>query len=269
MASYVIAGASRGLGYEFLRQLSSDPSNKVVGLVRNKEAVQAQLSADNITNVHLAVADLTDPEALVAAAKATAELTDGVVDYLIVNGAYISADTRPLSPTNFIGKEALFKDDLTKAFMTNVAGPLYAINAFLPLIRAGSTKKVTIISSGMADTEIMDVAGVSQAVVYSASKSAANVLAKKYAIELKSEGIIFLALSPGLVNTSGNSAENMTPEMLADFQAMLQRFREYEPGFKGPITPEESVKMQLKVIRGLTLAGSGEFLSHHGNKRWL
>lgn len=50
---------------------------------------------------------------------------------------------------------------------------------------------------------------------------------------------------------------------------MSQQFRAYEPNFKGPISPEESVKMQLKVIYGLTLADSGKFLSHHGNKRWL
>ena len=170
--------------------------------------MQSQLSADTITGVRLVTADLTDPEALVAAAKATAELTGGAVDYLIVNGAFVSEDTRALSPTDFIGKEKLFKDDLTRSFMTNVAGPLYAINAFLPLIRAGAAKKVVIISSGMADTELMEIAGVSQAVTYSASKSAANVLATKYAIELKSESIAFLALSPGLVNTRANSLED-------------------------------------------------------------
>lgn len=220
MASYVIAGASRGLGYEFLRQLSSDTSNKVIGIVRNKEAVQSQLSADTITGVRLVTADLTDPEALATAAKATAEFTGGAVDYLIVNGAFVSEDTQALSPTDFIGKENLFKDDLTKSFMTNVAGPLYAINAFLPLVRAGAAKKVVIISSGMADTELMEIAGVSQAVTYSASKSAANVLATKYAIELKSEGIAFLALSPGLVNTRANSFEDSNPEKLAEFQIM-------------------------------------------------
>ena len=33
------------------------------------------------------------------------------------------------------------------------------------------------------------------------SKAGTNMLVTKYAIELKSEGIIVLALSPGLVNT--------------------------------------------------------------------
>ena len=54
-------------------------------------------SADTIIGVHLVTADLTDPEALTTAAKATAELTGGVVDYLIVNGAFLSEDTRALS----------------------------------------------------------------------------------------------------------------------------------------------------------------------------
>lgn len=39
--------------------------------------------------------------------------------------------------------------------------------------------------------------------------------------------------------------------------------------FKGPITPEESVKAVLHVVYGATLKDTGKFISHHGNKEWV
>jgi hypothetical protein len=42
------------------------------------------------------------------------------------------------------------------------------------------------------------------------------------------------------------------------------------PGFKGPISPEESVRMQLEVVNMWTVDRSGEFVSHFGNReRWM
>lgn len=87
---------------------------------------------------------------------------------------------------------------------TNVAGVLYSINAFLPLIKNSKIKKVVVISSGLADTELFESTGLTGAVSYTISKSAANLLIVKYAIEFKDDGIKFLALSPGLVMTEGN-----------------------------------------------------------------
>ncbi len=41
------------------------------------------------------------------------------------------------------------------------------------------------------------------------------------------------------------------------------------PDFKGPLTPEVSVKMVLEVINRWTVADTGAFVSQHGNKQWL
>lgn len=50
---------------------------------------------------------------------------------------------------------------------------------------------------------------------------------------------------------------------------MMADFKKSKPDFSGPISPEESVQAQKKVIEGLTLEQSGSFLSHHGDKNWL
>ncbi|KAF2185250.1 NAD(P)-binding protein [Zopfia rhizophila CBS 207.26] len=269
MPSYLIIGASRGIGYQYLKHLSSEPSNKVVGIARNRAAVQSRVDTDKLPNVRTIQGDLTDAASLNAAAQEAAEYTGGAIDYLIINGAYLSEQTLFLKPTDYIGQEEFFLDELTSSMNTNAAGVLYAINAFLPYVRKSSIKKVVVISSGHADTELVGIADVTEAVPYAISKAAANILVAKYAAQFKDEGLIFLALSPGVVLTMAPSLDNLPPEVSAAYERMTKQFQKYEPSFKGPMTPEQSVAMQLKVIEGVTINDSGAFLSHLGTKRWL
>jgi hypothetical protein len=60
-----------------------------------------------------------------------------------------------------------------------------------------------------------------------------------------------------------------TEKELEHFMAMIEKFRKLYPDFTGPITPEESVRMQLKVINQTTVNDNGAFISHKGNKEWL
>ena len=46
---------------------------------------------------------------------------------------------------------------------------------------------------------------------------------------------------------------------------MIGRFMAYAPEFKGPMTPEEAVKIQLSIYDNLTKADSGRFISHKGS----
>jgi hypothetical protein len=50
---------------------------------------------------------------------------------------------------------------------------------------------------------------------------------------------------------------------------LIKKFQGSFPEFKGPITPTESVIAQKKVIEDITLAQTGFFISHKGNKEWL
>jgi hypothetical protein len=53
------------LQYEFVRQISADPSNVVVGLVRDKAATEKKVAEDiNRSNVHIVQADLADFDSL-------------------------------------------------------------------------------------------------------------------------------------------------------------------------------------------------------------
>jgi NAD(P)-dependent dehydrogenase (short-subunit alcohol dehydrogenase family) len=93
------------------------------------------------------------------------------------------------------------EDDLNEMFQVNVVGNIHLFNIFLPLIRNGRTKKVVTISSGMTDEELAVEFGVFEAPSYSISKSAMNMVTAKFQAEFKEEGIIFMGVCPGIVNT--------------------------------------------------------------------
>lgn len=58
---------------------------------------------------------------------------------------------------------------------------------------------------------------------------------------------------------------------LENSQRMFGKFAKYAPHFKGPITPEESVKLVMKVIYNASLerGDGGSFVSHLGTRQWL
>ena len=70
-------------------------------------------------------------------------------------------------------------------------------------------------------------------------------------------------------HTDMSSLGPKPPLVVAANEDIKQRFRKLDPPINDQILPEESVRMQLKVIDDLDLAKSGSFLSHHGVKnRW-
>ena len=155
-------------------------------------------------NVHLLEGDMADNNSLIAAAAETEKLTGGTVDYLIINGAYINPAESFLSPSEFSGKEELLTNSMIQSLKVNVLGAIFSINAFLPLVRKSNIKKIIVITTGLADRDMTEKSTISFSLIYSSMKAALNMVVAKYAVELKSEGIKLLALSPGLVDTTAD-----------------------------------------------------------------
>jgi hypothetical protein len=77
--------------YAMLKVLAAEPSNTVIGLVRNKKATQDRLAADGVTSAHILASDITDEQGLKLAAEAAGKiLGDSGLDVLINNAAYVS-----------------------------------------------------------------------------------------------------------------------------------------------------------------------------------
>ncbi|KAJ7082538.1 hypothetical protein C8R43DRAFT_909667 [Mycena crocata] len=261
MPSYVITGAARGIGFEFVAQLSADSQNTIFAIVRNKTTA-TKLNLLPQKNITVLEADITDVKALNATGE-VAEATDGKLDILINNAALTGPPGKTLD--SFPSPETLEKD-LLDHFKVNTVGVVHTINAFLPLLRKGAMKKVISLSTGLADAEYAVRTGADTFAPYSISKAALNMVVAKYAVHLKAEGFTFLALRPGLVNTS---TAPPTPEQIGGFMQMLAKIQMFAPNFEGPISPKTSVKMQLDVINKWTVEDTGTFVSHYGNKEWI
>jgi len=272
MPSYVVTGANRGIGFEFIRQLSQDSSNIVIGLVRNKANSKDLLDLQSKSeNIHVFQADIVDVPSLKDAVREVSKVNGGTLDYLINNAALISEDNMIQTPFGYYeGKEDLLEQDFLENYKVNVIGTMHVTNAFLPLIRAAATKstaKVINLSSGIADLDLTLAAHIDSTAPYSASKAAQNIITAKYANEFSKENIIFLGISPGLVNTA---TKPPTPEQLEVFASTVGSLKKYAPEWDGnPITPETSVKMMFDVFASLKKEDSGTFVSHFGTKQWL
>ncbi|KAK0609188.1 Short chain dehydrogenase gsfK [Lasiodiplodia hormozganensis] len=198
MPSYLVTGAGRGLGYGFITSLASSPNNTVLGLVRNKKATQDRLAADGITNVHLIEADITDEPALKRAAEEVkAILGHHGLDILINNAAYVSETTA----LNEHDLDSVIRDT-QKSFDINVFGVLKTVFAFLPLVQQSTLKKIVVISSGMSDVDFVNTTKIDNAAPYAASKAATNIMFAKLAAAYEEQGILFMSLCPGLVDTT-------------------------------------------------------------------
>lgn len=98
----------------------------------------------------------------------------------------------------------------SQLWQTNVVGNIHLFHLFLPLVLKGQVKKVITISTGMADLDLINDCDVDIAGLYAASKAAMNVIVAKFNAQYKKDGVLFLSISPGLVEV-GRYADGTYP----------------------------------------------------------
>ncbi|KAJ5200192.1 hypothetical protein N7491_009008 [Penicillium cf. griseofulvum] len=271
MPSYVITGASRGIGWELLRQLSGHSNNTVVGIVRNKSATQEKVKEKlpERTNIHIVQADITDYAALKAAAAETATITGGGLDYLIANAGLVSKFDA-YDPIGVLGQHPdELEENLNTCIKINVTSNIHLFNLFMPLILKGEVKKVIAISSGHASLDAISILGIDVASLYTISKAGLNAAVAKFSAQYAKDGVLCMSICPGMVDT-GHFAD-ATEEQQKGLAGMLGAFARYAPDFKGPSPPEAAVKDVISVMEKASVEGGdgGSFVSHFGNQQWL
>lgn len=177
MATYLVTGANRGIGYEYCRQLRAR-GDKVIAVCRTPspelQALDVRLEPDT---------DLGDDGASAALA---ARLQGTAIDVLVNNAGILARVTL----------ETLDCDSIRQQFEINALGPLRLTRALLPCL--GSGAKVVLMTSRMGS--IADnTSGSSYG--YRMSKAALCMAGKSLAIDLKAREIAVAILHPGLVRT--------------------------------------------------------------------
>lgn len=83
----------------------------------------------------------------------------------------------------------------------NVIGQVHLFSVFMPLILKGKAKKVVSVTSGLADLDFTNEFEVFTGALYSISKAAANMAVAKFSAQYKDDGVLFISVAPGLVDT--------------------------------------------------------------------
>ena len=88
--------------------------------------------------------------------------------------------------------------ELDKGWKTNVVGVIYSINAFLPLVKKGTVKKVIgVVDRAGRRCRSRDSMECGSRQRTAINKAALNTAIAKYAARYATEGIFFLSISPG------------------------------------------------------------------------
>jgi NAD(P)-dependent dehydrogenase (short-subunit alcohol dehydrogenase family) len=100
------------------------------------------------------------------------------------------------------------------------------------------------------------------------SKAATNTAVAMYSAIYKQEGILFMSIHPGVVDTGHVLALNDEQRKMST--RMYAKFAEMKPGFR-VLSPEELARMCLDVAdtSSIERGDGGTFVSQYCNRDWL
>jgi len=81
----------------------------------------------------------------------------------------------------------------------------------MPLILKGQQKKVIAITSGMADLELVRNFDIEVSGPYAVGKAANNMVVAKFGAEYAKDGVLFMSICPGVVDTGHFDPANCKP----------------------------------------------------------
>jgi NAD(P)-dependent dehydrogenase (short-subunit alcohol dehydrogenase family) len=181
----LVTGGSRGLGLALARRLVGEGA-RVAICARDRDTLErahAHLEQRGAQVLAL-TCDVTDREAVV---RTVGEVTErlGPIDVLINN-----AGTIVVGPVDTMDVE-----DFRHAMEVNFWGPLHAILAVLPSMRARRAGRIVNITS------IGGKISVPHLLPYNASKFALVGLSEGLRAELRQDGVLVTTICPGLMRT--------------------------------------------------------------------
>ena len=189
----LVTGANKGIGLETVRRLI-DAGHTVYLAARDAERGRAAAETVGARFVQL---DVTSADSVRRAAE-TVEQQEGHLDVL-VNNAGISGPVRDVH--DYDGDEA------ANVLLTDLAGYVRVIHAFLPLLEKASDPRIVNVSSGLGSfglfhdpSRIESTAGTP---LYGSAKAGINMLTARYAKLLPD--IRINAADPGMTDTDLSS----------------------------------------------------------------
>ncbi len=186
----LVTGASKGIGFEIVKQFARDSSNNIIALSRDIELLQnLQLTCkeecDN--NIHIYSVDFL-ASSLNDDLKKILRNHNTHIDIIINNAGYLI--NKP-----FI---EILPEDIKSVFQVNVTAPIYILQNIIPLLNNDQVCHVVNIGSMGGVQGSVKFPGLS---IYSSSKAALANLTECLAEEYKEKNIKINCLALGSVQT--------------------------------------------------------------------
>ncbi|EGV62992.1 NAD(P)-binding protein [Yamadazyma tenuis ATCC 10573] len=238
--TYLIVGATRGIGFAFAKSLSANKANLVIGTARSEESAKKLQALGS--NVKTFLIDMQDTWAKFEDSfKALESLAPNGIDVFIHNAGIAG-------PPSLAPSYAYDVDTYKEILEINVGGPAKSYKAAYQYIFKGEgIKKIVLVSSSVGQMG-HHIGGNA----YSASKAALNHFGIQVSqenagseVELIKDSVTIL-LCPGLVDT--------------DFTAPIKHLLPPE-AFS---SPEKAVSRCLSVIEKITPTDTGKFFTGEG-----
>ncbi len=226
MASVLITGANRGIGYEFARSFADDGWH-VHACCRNPDRAEGlkELIEGTVGAVTLHKLDVTDGLKVASLAR---ELADEPIDVLL-NNAGVYGPRTGFGETDY--------NEWLPVIAANVLAPMRMAERFVEHVAHSERKLIVNISSRMGSMGDNSGGG---AYIYRSSKAALNAVVKSLSVDLAPRGITAVAFHPGWVKTDMG-------------------------GENAAVTAAESVKGMRAVIDRLNTGDSGKFFNYDGS----
>lgn len=197
----LVTGANRGIGAEWVRQLSERGAAKIYAAARNPETVTP---AEGVVPIAL---DVNEPAQVAAAAEQA-----GDVQIVINNAAVVHG--QPIVTADLA--------QVRNEFDTNVFGLLSVAQAFAPVLKANGGGALVNALSAVSWFSFPGMAG------YSATKAAAWNLTDALRLELADQGTQVVGLHSGAVETS--MGDNFPIDKVAPTQVVTSALDGLEAG---------------------------------------
>lgn len=184
--TWLITGATRGIGLEMTRQLLARGNTVIATSRTNTPSALTELAIGAPGRLTIKTLDLRDGPAIDRLGHELAEIPVGV---LVNNAGIFGPERQSALDTDF--------DGFAETFAVNTLAPLHVAQALLPSLRQSRRPRIVTISSQMGQMS----SPTTGYVAYRASKAAANKAMQLLAADVAPMGICVTCLHPGWVRT--------------------------------------------------------------------
>ncbi|XP_055952669.1 C-factor-like [Argiope bruennichi] len=248
--SIMVTGANRGIGLEFVRQLSqlNEPPRFIFATYRNDDTLKDLREIEESstkTKIILIKMDVTNPEEREEARNVVEKTVEERGLNLLINNAGVSESQ--VFPH-------LTSENLEFHFKVNAEAPVMIFQTMLPLLERAAKLHSSADTLSVSRAAVLNMSSIAGSIAnvgvvfrrdlvvpaYKISKAALNMAMRVIATSVKDKGILVILMCPGWVRTPMGTQ-------------------------KAVLEPEESIGTMIKTLPKLNESHHGVFIDRTGN----